>query len=74
MCFTEEDEPYSPGDSDENDVSSSALVTTSTVVTVKQTVLPDEEAVKLDEINREIQARKMEIAGMLNVDPDSLVG
>lgn len=47
-------------------MSSSIVVTTSTIVTV-------EEAVKLDEINREIQARKMEIAGMLNVDPDSLV-
>uniref|UniRef100_A0A336M0L1 CSON009592 protein n=1 Tax=Culicoides sonorensis TaxID=179676 RepID=A0A336M0L1_CULSO len=69
----EEDEPYSPGDSDENDVSSSiAITTSSTIVTVKKGIIGDEENAKLDEINREIQARKMEIAGMLNVDPDSL--
>lgn len=48
-------------------------MTTTNIVTVNQSITIVEEAVKLDEINREIHARKIEIAGMLNVDPDSLV-
>lgn len=76
FCSTdvEEDEPYSPGGgSEENDVSSSVTVNTAVTVTTKTTV-PDEEINrKMDEINRQIQARKIEIAGMLNTDPDSLV-
>lgn len=64
---------YSPGDTDENETSSSVAMTTTTIVTVNQPITIVEEAVKLDEINREIHARKIEIAGMLNFDPDSLV-
>lgn len=67
--FNDDDEPYSPRDSDENDVFSS-IVDTSTCLD-QQTVI-GQEVVKLDQIKREIEARRMEIAGMLN-DNDDMV-
>lgn len=71
--MTDGDEPYSPGGSDDEIPfqSSKTIPTPSSVQTpsLYAQLEQDEIQRKMDELNRQIEAQKMEIAGMLDSDP-----
>ncbi|XP_063700167.1 death-inducer obliterator 1 isoform X2 [Culicoides brevitarsis] len=66
--FKDEDEPYTPEDSDENVSIIDKNISESSI----QSNIIGQEVIKLNQINREIEVRKIEIAGMLKVDCEQL--
>lgn len=67
------DEPYSPGGSSDDDTPILSKLGTSGINTSTEALTDEDLKRKMDEINRQIEARKLEIAGMLGMDQNSSV-
>lgn len=68
VTLPDDDEPYSPGGSDEDDVALDTIPVSSTT-TAAAPGMPSELQKEVERLNRQIEAQKNEIVEMLSKDP-----